>query len=69
MADVKAVKLPEDVASDFKYVGNGATKYVVPGVGSINVETINPAQAAKLVAAGVHFLNAKPKRKPKADPK
>ena len=66
MADVKAVKLPEDVANDFKYVGNGAAKYIVPGVGTINVETITPAQAAAIVSR-VHFLQKKAKRKPKAD--
>jgi len=64
MAEVKAVKLPDDVASAFKYVGNGAVKYVVNGK-AVNVEQLTKADAEALVAAGVHFLKAKPKPKPK----
>lgn len=63
MAELKEVKLPEDVATAFKYVGNGATRYVVNGK-TVNVEQLTTAKAAELVAAGVHFLKAK--RKPKA---
>lgn len=63
MAEAKTPKLPEDVANDFKYVGNGAVHYVVGG-SKVNVETLTPATAEALVAAGVHFLQRK--RKPKA---
>lgn len=63
MAELKAPKLPEDVANEFKYVGNGATKYVVNGA-KVDVEALTVPTAKALVAAGVHFLKAK--RKPKA---
>lgn len=64
MAEVKSIKLPEDVASAFKYVGNGATKYVVKGK-TVHVEHLTIKQAEELAAAGVHFLKAKPKPKAK----
>jgi hypothetical protein len=70
MAELNKVKLPEDVATAFKYVGNGAVNYVVNGK-AVNVEQLTIEQAEALVASGVHFLKAKPKsKKAKAtDPK
>jgi len=65
MAADNTPKLPEDVATDFKYCGNGATNYVVPGIGTVNVETIKPAVAAELVKRGAHFLKKKRKAKAK----
>lgn len=64
MAEVKMPKLPEDVANDFKYVGNGAHSYVVNG-SKVNVEQLTSQQAKALVASGVHFLKPKQKRKAK----
>jgi hypothetical protein len=64
MAEAKTPKLPEDVANDFKYVGNGAMRYVVGGK-TVNVETLTAAQASALVSAGVHFLQKKRKAKAK----
>ena len=65
MAEVKMPKLPEDVANDFKYVGNGAHQYVVNG-SKVNVEQLTKATAEALVARGVHFLKRKAKRKTKS---
>lgn len=63
---VTNVKLPESVAADYKYTGNGATRYGVTGFGIVNVETMTKATAAALVARGVHFLAEKTTQKPKA---
>ncbi len=65
-AKVKVV-LPEDVSANFKYVGVGHVKFILPkhlGGKTINVETITPAVAESIVDH-VPFLARKPKPKAK----
>lgn len=56
-------KLPEDIAAQFKYCGNGAKRYIV-GNKTYDITKLTEDQAEALAAAKVHFL--KRKRKPKA---
>lgn len=64
MAADNTPKLPEDVAAQFKYCGNGAQRYIVGGK-TYHVETLTKDQAEALAAAKVHFLKRKRKPKPK----
>lgn len=68
MAQIKNVQLPESVAANFKLVGNHQ-KYLtkpIPGMGriSVNVETLTPALAEKIVEY-VPFLKRIEKTAPK----
>lgn len=68
MAEKKTVKLPEDVAENFKYTGTGHTKFVLPKFGnlSVDLETITPEVAERIVDS-VDFLAKKPKPKAKKE--
>lgn len=66
MAEKHNVKLPEDVAAAYKYVGTGHTRFTLPQHGNrkIDLETITLADAERF--ADLVFLKRKPK--PKAPP-
>ncbi len=70
MAEVKTPKLPDDVAADFKYVGNWQTRFVLPKHNNlkVNVETLTP-KTAEAIVGNVSFLKRKQKRTPKTDKK
>lgn len=65
-AKVKVV-LPEDVAPNFKYIGVGHVKFILPkhlGGITVNVESIKPEVAERIVDH-VPFLARKSKPKAK----